>query len=104
VTRLSCSIIVPGTLSKKLDELAEELLQRYVDEWTGIWICVSETDPRYTIRFIPAKVSVKTVSSTLIREIIDEISGSELVKALEGLALNNDLLVEYIEGPRKAWA
>ncbi|KAL9635292.1 MAG: hypothetical protein Q9204_002674 [Flavoplaca sp. TL-2023a] len=84
-----------GTLLEKMDKLVEELLQIYVDESKTIWTCVSETDPRYTIRFIPAKVSI---GSTLIREIIGGSSGSELVKALEGLALNNDLLVKYIEG------
>ncbi|KAL8881834.1 MAG: hypothetical protein Q9198_001042 [Flavoplaca austrocitrina] len=93
-----CSTFHLDAISDKMDELTDELLQRFVDESTAIWICVSETNPRYTIRFIPANVSVKPISCTLIREIIGGSSKSDLVKALEGLALNNDLVVKYIGG------
>ena len=76
-------------------KLVQHLYDAYVQEYEKIRICRLIDKPDISIRFIATPETGIEISSTRIREVLENYSGDQLRQALKDLVPDPDLLIRY---------
>lgn len=90
--RVTVGKLDPGQIERLLDEIYEES----VANTHIIRVCNRTDAPGSTIRFVPRKGKQLNTSSTLIRNIVRTCSADELSRRLSGVALNLEVLAQFL--------
>ncbi|EGU86429.1 hypothetical protein FOXB_03054, partial [Fusarium oxysporum f. sp. conglutinans Fo5176] len=80
-------------MERKTSNLLEDLRRKR----DAVKICRREGNASQTIRFIPAGGTTNYISSTYIRRLIDGQRDGSLIERFHDIALNPEILLEYLQ-------
>lgn len=76
--------------------LRDQLFHVAVQEGRAVKVCRRRDDQQYTLRFIPTKPSMSSISSTRVREVLRNTPTDQLQAELKDLVLSPELLQVFV--------